>query len=89
MPRCLAQPRLHPLYSLPALAALYQFVLGSLEPTFENGRGVELYDAVVSHAAVSDTAVPALPLRSPCTRCCVRIMPSRDYVRIGSRGGVV
>ena len=70
MPRCLAQPRLHPLYSLPALAALYQFVLGSLEPTFENGRGVELYDAVVSDAAVSGTAVPSLSTLSLHTLLC-------------------
>ena len=75
MPRRLARPCPLHLYSLRAHAVVYWFVLGPLEPTFENGHGVELYDA-----AVSGTAVPALPLHSPCTRCCVRNMPSRDYV---------
>ena len=75
MPRRLARPSPLPLYSLPAHDVVYWFVLSPLEPTFENGHRVELYDA-----AVSGTALPALPLRSPCARCCVRNMPSRDYV---------
>ena len=36
-------------------------ILGPLEPTFENGHGIELYDA-----AVYGTTVPALTLRSNC-----------------------
>ena len=75
MPRRLARPCPLPLYSLHVHAVVYWFVLDPLEPTFENGHGVELYDA-----AVSGIAVPAFPLRSPCTRCGVRNMPSRDYV---------
>ena len=55
MPRCLARQCPLPLYSLPAHAVVYWYVLGPLEPTFENGDGVEVYDA-----AVSGTAVPAL-----------------------------
>ena len=75
MPGRLARPCPLPLYSLHVHAVVYWFVLDPLEPTFENGHGVELYDA-----AVSGIAVPAFPLRSPCTRCGVRNMPSRDYV---------
>ena len=74
MPRRLARPCPLPLYSLHAHAVVHWFVLGPLEPTFENGHGVEWYDA-----AVSGTAVPALRLRSPRTRRCVRIMLSRHY----------
>ena len=75
MPRRLARPCPLPLYSRHAHAVMYWFVLGPLEPTFENGHGVELYDA-----DATGTAIPALPPRSPCTRCCVRNIPSRYYV---------
>ena len=44
--------------------------VGPSEPTFENGRGVELYDAVVSDAAVSGTAVPSLSTLSLHTLLC-------------------
>ena len=66
MPRCLAQPFPLSVYDLPAHAVVYG--LCPLVITFEVARGVELYDA-----AMAGTAVPALRLRSPCTRCCVRI----------------
>ena len=76
MPRRLARPCPLHLYSLRAHAVVYWFVLGPLEPTFENGHGVELYDA-----AVSGTAVPGLPIRSASTRGCARVKPlSRVYV---------
>ena len=75
MPWRLARPSPLPLYLLPSDAVVYWFVLGPLEPPFENGRGVALFDATLS-----GRAVPALPLRSPCTRCCIRIMPPQDYV---------
>ena len=68
MPRRLARPCPLHLYSLRAHAVVYWFVLGPLEPTFENGHGVELYDA-----AVSGTAVPAPPLLTACTHCCVLV----------------
>ena len=70
-----------PVSSLPAHTIVYWFVLGPLELTFVNGHGVVMYDA-----AASGTSVPALLLCSLCTRSCVRIMPSRDYVGRGSRG---
>ena len=75
MPRRLARLCPIPLYSLPAHAVVYWFELGFLEPGFENGHEFELYDA-----AMPDTAVPAVPLLSLCTRYCVRIMLSRDCV---------
>ena len=74
MPRRLARPCPLPLYSLHVHAVVYWFVLDPLEPTFENGHGVELYDA-----AVSGTAVPAPPVLTACTHCCVRV--SRCWTR--------
>ena len=75
MPRRLARPCPLPLYTLPAHVVVYWFVLGPLWLTFENCHEVKLYDA-----AVSGTAVSALPLRSSSTPYCVQIIPSHDYV---------
>ena len=66
MPRCLAQPCPLSLYALPAHAVVYGIC--PLVITFEVARGVELYDA-----AVSGTAVPAPPLLTDCTHCCVLV----------------
>ena len=66
MPRCLAQPCPLSLYALPAHPVVYG--LGPLVITFEVVRGVELYDA-----AVSGTAVPAPPLLTAWTHCCVLV----------------
>ena len=66
MQRCLAQPCPLSLYALPAHAVVYG--LCPLVITFEVVRGVELYDA-----AVSGTAVPAPPLLTACTHCCVLV----------------
>ena len=82
MPRGLARPRSLPLYSLPAHAVVYWYVLDPLAPTVEKGRGVELYDA-----AMSGTAMPA-PLLVECMipRCVVRIRPPGAHGLKRSRG---
>ena len=67
MPRCLAQPCPLSLYALPALLCT-EYLVYPIVITFEVVRGVELY-----YAAVSGTAVPAPPLLTACTHCCVLV----------------
>ena len=66
MPPYLAQPCPLSFYALPAHAIVYG--LCPLVITFDVVRGVELYDA-----AVSGTAVPAPPLLTACTHCCLLV----------------
>ena len=82
MPRRLTRLCPLPLYSLPAHAVVYWYVLDPLAPTVEKGRGVELYDA-----AMSGTAMPA-PLLVECMipRCVVRIRPPGAHGLKRSRG---
>ena len=56
LPRCLARQCPLPLYSLPAHAVVYRYVLRPLGIMFEKGRGAGWYDA-----ALSGTAVPPSP----------------------------
>ena len=88
MPRRLARQCLLPVYSLPAHAVLYWYVLRPLGIMFEKGRGAGWYDAAVSgtavhpppslslslvyDAVVSGTAVPTLPIVSAAARGCSR-----------------
>ena len=66
MSQCLAQPCTLSQYAPPAHAVLDGIC--PLVITFEVVGGVEWYDV-----AVSGTAVPALPLLTACTHCCVLV----------------
>ena len=87
--RCLARQCPLPLYSLPAQAVVYWYVLRPLGIMFEKARGAGWYDAAVSatavppplslglecDVAVTGTAVPTLPISSAATRGCSRVRP--------------
>ena len=60
LPRCLARQRPFPLYSLPAHAVVYWYVLRPLGVIFARGGGAGWNDA-----AVSGTAVPTLLVLPP------------------------